>query len=75
MNRSLSSSAPRSTDLRRRSASKGSEIQGGTVGSLAGKIAGNYSRMFSLVIDDGLSPLTATSPNIDDGGGSATIPE
>lgn len=47
--------------------SENAEILGGTVDSLAGKAAGNYSRMFSLVTPDGNVPIPATSPNLDAG--------
>lgn len=40
------------------------EILGGTPDSLAGKVASNYGRMFSLASDTDLVPFTASSPNL-----------
>jgi hypothetical protein len=55
--------------------SETNQILGGTIDSPAGKAAGNYGRMYSLVTPDGLVPLSATSPNVDTGsGGPMTIP-
>jgi hypothetical protein len=45
--------------------SEDTRVEGGTVDSAAAQVAGNYSRMFRLVMSDGEVPLTATSPNLD----------
>lgn len=54
--------------------SESAEILGGTVDSLAGRVAGNYSRMFTLVTPVGDVRMSATSPNLEGEPDTGDIP-